>query len=196
MESLKSCIGNYSKFAQYHDDCVNRIPELNKKGLDQLFISPIQRIPRYNLLIKEAIKYVTDESKYEILKTILDEISKVAQFLNTTKHKAEQTEKLFIMQRKVYDFPPDFLRAERIFLTKIACFMVDPIDGKISKTRYTIYLCNDMVIFAKKRSSISGHTTHDFILAINIKHIQVHSSRSKSAESKISSVSHLLIIFH
>lgn len=184
MDAFKSCLENYPKFALYHDNCVNNIVELNKKGLDQLLIAPIQRIPRYSLLLKEALKYVTDDLKYETLKSVLDEISKVTHFLNTTKHKAEQTEKLFMIQRKVYDFPPDFLKAERMFLAKIACFMVDSLDGKITKTRLTIYLYNDMVMFAKKRSSASGYHSHDFILSVSVKHIQIHASRSKNAESK------------
>lgn len=175
----------YPKFSQFHDNCVNNIPELNKKGLDQLFIAPIQRIPRYALLLKEASKYVTDLSVLENLKIVTNEIEKVAQFLNTTKHKSEQTEMLFTIQRRVNNFPPDFLRAERTFLTKMAYYMVDPIEGKLSKTRMTIYLCNDMLIFAKKRPSHSGLITHDFILAVNIKHVQMNASRNKKGDSTL-----------
>lgn len=184
MASLKSCLDAYPKFSQFHENCVNNVAELNKKGLDQLLIAPIQRIPRYVLLLREALKYINDISSLEKLRSISAEIEKVVQFLNMTKHKSEQTEMLFTIQRKVNYFPPDFLRAERNFLTKIACFMVDPVEGKISKIRLTIYLCNDMLIFAKKRSSISGHITHDFVLATKIKDIQINSTRSKKGESK------------
>ena len=154
MESFKSCLENYPKFAQYHDDCVNNIEDLNRKGLDQLFIAPIQRIPRYNLLLKEMLKYVNDTTIYENLKSTSEEIGKVAQFLNTAKHKADQIENLFNMQRKVNNLHPDFLKPDRSFLTKIACYMIDPVEGKVSKTRLTIFLCNDIIIFAKKRSSV------------------------------------------
>ena len=183
MASLKSCLENYPKFSQFHENCVNNIAELNKKGLDQLLIAPIQRIPRYVLLVREALKYVSDASSAEELRSISYEIEKVVEFLNMTKHKSEQTEMLFTIQRKVNYFPPDFLRAERNFLTKIACYMVDPVEGKISKIRLTIYLCNDMLIFAKKRSTISGHITHDFVLATKIKDVQINSTRSKKGES-------------
>lgn len=183
MASLKSCLEIYPKFSQFHDNCVNNIAELNKKGLDQLLIAPIQRIPRYVLLLREALKYVSNASSADSLKKISVEIEKVVQYLNMTKHKSEQMEMLFTIQRKVNYFPPDFLKAERNFLSKIACFMVDPIDGKISKIRLTIYLCNDILIFAKKRSSISGHVTHDFVLATKIKDIQINSTRSKKGES-------------
>ena len=183
MAALKFCLENYPKFYQFHENCVNSVSELNKKGLDQLFIGPIQRIPRYALLIREASKYIFDSSRSESIKAILEEIGKVAQFLNSTKQKSEQTEMLFIIQRKVNNFPPDFLRAERFFLSKIACFMVDPVDGKVSKTRLTIYLCNNMIIFAKKRNCISGLITHDFILAVDIKYVQICASRSKNSNS-------------
>lgn len=181
---MKSCLEINPKFLQFHENCVNNIPALKKKGLDQMFIAPIQRIPRYALLLKEASKYVLDSPFVESINTLLTEIGKVAQFLNTSKHKSEQTEMLFMMQRKINDFPPDFLRADRIFLSKIACFMIDSEDGKASKIRLTIYLCNDLLIFAKKRSPISGLITHDFIFAININHVQLNASRGKKAESK------------
>ena len=184
MESFKSCLENYPKFAQYHDDCVNNIEDLNRKGLDQLFIAPIQRIPRYNLLLKEMLKYVNDTTIYENLKSTSEEIGKVAQFLNTAKHKADQIENLFNMQRKVNNLHPDFLKPDRSFLTKIACYMIDPVEGKVSKTRLTIFLCNDIIIFAKKRSSVYGTITHDFLFSANINHIQFHVSRSKNGESK------------
>lgn len=184
MASLKSSLESYPKFAQFHENCVNNISALNKKGLDQLLITPIQRIPRYILLLREAIKYISDSSVAEKLGSISSEIERVVQFLNMSKHKSEQTEMLFTIQRKVNYFPPDFLRAERNFLTKIACFMVDPFEGKISKIRLTLYLCNDLIIFAKKRSSISGCITHDFILAIKIKDIQINSNGRKKGESK------------
>lgn len=183
IQALKSSLETYPKFAQFHDNCVNNVSELNKKGLDQMFISPIQRIPRYSLLVREALKCVNDPQQSENLRNIVDEIGKVVQFLNVTKHKSEQTEMLFTMQRKINNFPPDFLRAERTFLTKIACFMVDPVDGKVSKTRLTIYLCNDMLIYAKKKANISGIITHDFILGVNIKHVHISTSRSKKADS-------------
>lgn len=183
MSALKHCLENYPKFLQFHENNVNQVPQLNRKGLDQLFISPIQRIPRYTLLLKELSKYITDPVESDKMSRIVKEMCKMVQFLNIAKHKSEQTEMLFMMQRKVNNFPPDFLRAERVFLTKIACFMVDPNNGKTSKNRLTLYLCNDMLVFAKKRSSISGIVTHDFILATHIKNTQINISRGKKAES-------------
>lgn len=180
---MKSCLELNPKFLQFHENCVNNISDLNKKGLDQMFIAPIQRIPRYALLLKEASKYVLDSYFVESINALSSEIAKVAQFLNTSKHKSEQTEMLFMMQRKINNFPPDFLRADRMFLSKMACFMIDSGDGKASKIRLTIYLCNDLLIFAKKRFPVSGLITHDFIFAINICHAQLNASRGKKAES-------------
>lgn len=178
--SLKTC----AKFAQFHDDCVRNVTALNKKGLDQLLIAPIQRIPRYALLLKEILKHVAADEVAMSLKDSYTEVERVVQFLNTAKHKAEQTEMLFLMQRKIDNFPLDFLRAERIFLSKIGCFLADSGDGKMSKTRFTIYLCNDLVIFARKRNAGSGLITHDFVFASDIEHVQMSITRGKKAERK------------
>lgn len=188
MSALQSALSNNSKFSKFHEDCVRKNSALSKKGLDQFFIAPIQRMPRYSLLLREVIKYVDNAALLEDLKTSFVEIEKTVQFLNTVKHKAEQTEMLFLMQRKINNFPPDFLRSERTFLSKIACFLVDSGESSESikkQVRYTMYLCNDMVLFAKKRSSSSANLiTHDFIFAIGIKDIQLSISRGRKGESK------------
>lgn len=187
MSALQDALASNPKFAKYHEESVRKNPILNKKGLDQFFIAPIQRMPRYSLLLKEIIKYVDEETLLNDLKASYVEIEKTVQFLNTVKHKAEQTEMLFMMQRKINNFPPDFLRADRSFLSKIACFMTDS-DGEGSKkVRYTLYLCNDMVLFAKKRPSASSSSTlitHDFIFAVSIKDIQLTFCRGRKGDSK------------
>ena len=187
MAALKGALGSNAKFAKYHEDSVRKNVALNKKGLDQFFIAPIQRMPRYSLLLKEIIKYVDDEALLTELKASYVEIEKTVQFLNTVKHKAEQTEMLFMMQRKINNFPPDFLRADRSFLGKIACFLTDSEGEGSKKARYTLYLCNDMVLFAKKRpssTSSSSLITHDFIFAVSIQDIQLTISRGRKGESK------------
>ncbi len=188
MAALQGALNSNPKFAKYHEDCVRKNGNLNKKGLDQFFIAPIQRMPRYSLLLKEVIKYVDDEALQADLKTSFVEVEKTVQFLNTVKHKAEQTEMLFMMQRKINNFPPDFLRADRSFLSKIACFLTDSEGEGGKKVRYTLYLCNDMVLFAKKRSSNSTSSsliTHDFIFAVSIKDIQLSISRGRKGDKHL-----------
>jgi hypothetical protein len=184
MAALQAALNANQKFAKYHEDCVRKNGSLNKKGLDQFFIAPIQRMPRYSLLLKEIIKYVDDEGLLADLKASYIEIEKTVQFLNTVKHKAEQTEMLFMMQRKISNFPPDFLRSDRSFLSKIACFMTDSEGEGSKKVRYTLYLCNDMVLFAKKRQSSSSMVTHDFVFAVSIRDIQLSITRGRKGDSK------------
>lgn len=188
MSSLQTALNTNTKFAKFHEDCVRKNTALNKKGLDQFFMAPIQRMPRYPLLLKEAIKLVQDDEV--LLKELKDsfvELEKTVQFLNTVKHKAEQTEMLFMMQRKINNFPPDFLRADRTFIEKIACYLTE-MDAKTDdfskKARYTMYLCNDMVLFAKKRPNATGLITHDFIFAVGIRDIQLIMTRGRKGDSK------------
>lgn len=199
MASLHTSLNTNPKFAKFHEDCVRKNAALNKKGLDQFFIAPIQRMPRYSLLLKEIIKYVQDETLLKDLKDSFVEIEKTVQFLNTVKHKAEQTEMLFMMQRKINNFPPDFLRADRTFIAKIACYLTsNDSDDSSRKARYTMYLCNDMVLFAKKRSNATGLITHDFIFAVGIRDIQLLMTRGRKGESKNGKIDfiYLLVLEH
>lgn len=182
-QALKRCLDTNEKFFNFHEQCTHENPEFNRQGLDQLIAAPIQRVPRYSMHCRDILK----NSQKKEFEATLEEMEKTVRFMDTAKLKAHQTEMLFKMQRKINNFPPEFLRADRNFITKIACFLTDAGNSKISKTRYTIYLCNDLVLFAKKRpSSFTGDLiTHDFVFAIDIKHVQFNQSRGEKAESKV-----------
>jgi hypothetical protein len=158
------------------------VAKLGKKGLDQILIAPIQRVPRYALLLREAVKCAPEGAVQRKLRQCLQAIEETVQFLNTTKHKAEQTEMLFAMQRQIFNFPPEFLKAERLFLGKLACFMVDQCTAKPTKTRLTFYICNDMLILAKKRHTKSASISHDFLLAIGLQHVQLSMTRGRKSD--------------
>jgi hypothetical protein len=59
---------------------------VGRLGLDSLRVVPIQRIPRYVLLLKALIKYTSeDHPDYKNLEEALKKMSELATFINTKK---------------------------------------------------------------------------------------------------------------
>eukprot|EP01113_Clastostelium_recurvatum_P005450 TRINITY_DN1243_c0_g2_i2.p1 TRINITY_DN1243_c0_g2~~TRINITY_DN1243_c0_g2_i2.p1 ORF type:complete len:1190 (+),score=319.37 TRINITY_DN1243_c0_g2_i2:16-3585(+) len=65
-------------------------------GLETLLIMPVQRIPRYNLLLAEIINHTTpDHEDYDNLVSALKKTKEVAGYINANIKKYQNTEKLF-----------------------------------------------------------------------------------------------------
>lgn len=81
-----------AKFAEFHAKAVEEAKGMN---LNSYLITPIQRVPRYKLLLTEVLKY-SDESHPDTaqLKVALEEISKAAQLINEAVRKEEFREGL------------------------------------------------------------------------------------------------------
>jgi len=68
---------------------------LSKLGMESLRVVPIQRIPRYVLLLKALIKYTPEEHPdYRNLEAALNKMSELATFINTKKFEAESRNRL------------------------------------------------------------------------------------------------------
>lgn len=68
---------------------------VGRLGLDSLRVVPIQRIPRYVLLLKALIKYTPeDHPDYKNLEEALHKMSELATFINTKKSEAESRNRL------------------------------------------------------------------------------------------------------
>ncbi|XP_014204695.1 FYVE, RhoGEF and PH domain-containing protein 3-like [Copidosoma floridanum] len=76
-------------------------PEVNSK-LSSLLIAPIQRVPRYRLLLKEVLRHTTPRQKdYNDLQASLVEIEKVASHINALVAEYEDAQKLLELQKHI-----------------------------------------------------------------------------------------------
>jgi len=182
-KALKDYLLLNKRFLAYHDMC-SQLPEFQRQSLQDLLIAPVQRVTRYPLLLKEIIGHATDEALHEMLQKSLEKFEATTRHLNNVKARAEQTEKLFVVQREVYNFPPEFLKVGRRVLGGIECILTDINLEKSSKKHFQLYLCNDLAIFTRKRDCLpSEGIKNDFIFAIDLRHIQLNSVRGRNLES-------------
>lgn len=89
-----------SKFSQFLMDCKLN-PRTEYKELDSFLIEPIQRIPRYGLLLKELIKHTWEDHRdYSDLQLALEKMQDVAFYMNERKREVESMEKILEIQNK------------------------------------------------------------------------------------------------
>ncbi|ELP86490.1 guanine nucleotide exchange factor, putative [Entamoeba invadens IP1] len=83
---------------------------LQRFDLGSLLITPIQRLPRYRLLLKDLLKHLSDKDlDFPDVKKSLEEIEKVTLFVNTQSKKQENNEKVVQLQTNVRYLPPTLL---------------------------------------------------------------------------------------
>ncbi len=93
-------------FEKYLVDAKNT-PESHKLELSAFLIMPVQRVPRYNLLLKDLFKHTwTDHLDYENLKQAVAKVQDIAGFLNEKKREAENMAALTELAQTISGNPP------------------------------------------------------------------------------------------
>ena len=124
----------------------------NSLPLESLLITPIQRVPRYVLLVAELLKY-TPETHHDHAKLVesLTKLKSVATDINESMKRQDGALKLLNLDRK-FDGSLSFIHPGRRLLHQ----------GKLAKISrkahimYEFFLFNDLLIYAKKSKVQSG----------------------------------------
>jgi hypothetical protein len=88
------------KFAEWLDRTEREMKAKNLLTMNQYLIMPIQRIPRYNLLLRELIKHTPeDHPDYKELNDALSKSAEVSDFLNEQIKEMENSQKLLHLSK-------------------------------------------------------------------------------------------------
>lgn len=149
IKELHKLRGN-KKFQRFLKE-VNKSTKTNGQDLSGFLILPVQRIPRYELLLKEMKKYtVESDPDYHDLHAAYEKIQDIANHINETKRSGEIALKLFELQSKISSSGSD-----RIDVIKQARSLIE--EGQIkmpSKKGFSngnlhprmIYLLTDIIL--------------------------------------------------
>eukprot|EP01130_Rhizamoeba_saxonica_P016624 TRINITY_DN7718_c0_g1_i1.p1 TRINITY_DN7718_c0_g1~~TRINITY_DN7718_c0_g1_i1.p1 ORF type:complete len:1017 (-),score=221.20 TRINITY_DN7718_c0_g1_i1:77-3127(-) len=131
------------KFQIYHQKVRQKLSSF--LGLDDLLITPVQRIPRYSLLLRDLIKNTDeDHPDYSNLQKSSEMMTDTVEFMNEEVRKAENN-------RKVEKMAENGIRLENVI--KDGRWMVREGAVKSKKKRaYHIFLFNDCFVHAKKET--------------------------------------------
>ncbi|KAG7210374.1 hypothetical protein KM043_011908 [Ampulex compressa] len=121
-------------------------PEVGQK-MQSLLITPIQRVPRYKLLLKEVLQHTESKHReYSLLQACLVEIEKAAKHINSLVAQNEETQKLLRLQRCIVN-PINLVKPGRKLIKQGALMRVSR-RGNSAYRRYFILL-SDTLLYCK-----------------------------------------------
>jgi len=90
-------------------DVIARIQQAQERRsleLTDLLITPIQRIPRYPLLLRELLKYTdSDHDDYPNIQKAIESMDKIAQIINQRKKESEHLYEFEVLKQKLLNVP-------------------------------------------------------------------------------------------
>ncbi|ELP86095.1 Rho/RAC guanine nucleotide exchange factor, putative [Entamoeba invadens IP1] len=144
VNKLLSKYENESKFNNLLDKIVQKIPTSTHLDLRSYLIMPVQRLPRYQLLLVDLFKNTPkDHEDYPSISAAVDLIKKVTTDVNEKTKISEQKEKVTIAQNYISGLDIKLVEPNRLLvlegsLTKVC--------KKTNKSRY-FYLFNDLLLY-------------------------------------------------
>ena len=101
MELLVSLPKKNKAFEQFLLE-VKKSPRHTQMDLSGYLIQPIQRIPRYVLLLSDLLKFTEpSHPDYPLLEEALAKVQKIAKDINETKREDENMRKIVAIQRSI-----------------------------------------------------------------------------------------------
>lgn len=152
------------KFKKLMDDVDEKLVKVDGKRLLDYLITPVQRLPRYVLLLQELIKYSSENHpQYGEMLTTFDQIKKVAASVNEAKRSLEQKQKLMDILGKLHKVPSDFqlVAPHRSLVSEGQLTVnIESFSGKsqsLKKVKRNLYLFSDILMLTKSDNTYLMH---------------------------------------
>ncbi|KAG2385615.1 hypothetical protein C9374_003430 [Naegleria lovaniensis] len=182
------------KFKEFLHECYRK-QQTKGHQLGGFLILPVQRIPRYKMLIQEILNLTSqDHVEYEILKKCSVEIESIASYVNDEKKKVEQNQVVFEVQHLVQKHYGSFIQPNRKFVRrgtmriKIITHHIEQqlMDGRSSKSirpvsltdimnsmvckeaKFDIFLFTDVLVLIERDKSKNSNHSSQILNADNL----------------------------
>ncbi|EKE39392.1 hypothetical protein ENUP19_0294G0020 [Entamoeba nuttalli] len=133
------------------EQCRIKIPSKSQQPLRSILIMPVQRIPRYVLLLKDLLKNTdVSHSQYPIIQGVLKEVEELAQVCNAALLNTERMLKMFKIRDSIRGYSGELVNSSRYFVKE--GFLTKQC-RKTPKPRYFI-LFNDQLIYGSETMGI------------------------------------------
>jgi hypothetical protein len=150
---------NNARFAETLAD-IEKSPASAGKDLLSYLITPVQRVPRYEMMLAEIVKLTPDEHvDSEALRTALAGIKKAAVGINEAKRKAESSQRMTNLTQQLQGVPPTpkfhLLQPHRRYLFEGMLMIKD--DKQLKEV--LLFLFNDVLIVGRPKSQACSSPT-------------------------------------
>lgn len=132
----------YSGFQNYHAECVQN-PVCKGNSLESLLIMPVQRVPRYVLLLQAMIKHCPTEATKQKLQQAMTAIAAVGEKINEATRAQENRHHIHELQTKL-GIP--LVGPSRVYLKEGTLKLVN---RKEKPTDLSVYVFNDLLVGGK-----------------------------------------------
>lgn len=153
--TLNLCIQKRPMLAEFLERCYQD-PKINGQNITSYLITPIQRIPRYVLLLQELLKSTKKfHPDYKILQVAIEEIKNLAEVINKSKREWERMESVIKIYNTLKPSYDDLIVPHRYFISEGDLFEVTTSNTLIqSKSKhynkiYHYFLFNDFLLLTK-----------------------------------------------
>ncbi|XP_066257647.1 rho guanine nucleotide exchange factor 39-like [Euwallacea similis] len=164
LQNARSCNPNFAKFVENQETR----PEVQSK-LSALLIAPIQRVPRYKLLLNQLFQLSTPEDKdFKLLRDCMDKIDEAASHINNVVEEQENAQRLLELQRYLRSGDPNIIMPGRRLKKEGILHKMSTKQNGHSEKLYVV-LMNDIIMFNKMKSKdlIIGSLKTYCILPLN-----------------------------
>jgi hypothetical protein len=124
----------------------SRDPRSKNQSLESLLIRPVQRLPKYPLLLRELVKDTCpNHPDFAMLTQAEDRMREATAYVNERVREQETRRKLVAISEGMQNVPPNFVAPHR-YLVKEG--VVRKVSDRAIQARH-LFLCNDMFLYAK-----------------------------------------------
>eukprot|EP01132_Coremiostelium_polycephalum_P002890 gene2890-3592_t len=160
MLTIRSLQKSNPAFDSFLSKCLLK-PASKGLNLQSYLIMPIQRIPRYRLLLEQIIKFSLESHvDYPDLKSALELISSVAGELDERLLQYQIAHKVLDIQNSLNGLDEDIVKPTRVFLKEGD---LKKISDRVVNTRH-FFLFNDLLIYSKKEGKNNYRFKYSFPL--------------------------------
>eukprot|EP01125_Pyxidicula_operculata_P010650 TRINITY_DN3505_c2_g1_i3.p1 TRINITY_DN3505_c2_g1~~TRINITY_DN3505_c2_g1_i3.p1 ORF type:complete len:867 (+),score=220.21 TRINITY_DN3505_c2_g1_i3:235-2835(+) len=166
-------VNNYDTSVKvYKELCKNKdfsdwnseVQQKTGRGLDlsSLLITPIQRVPRYELLLQQLLKHTTEyHADYKNLVNAKDRIQQTNKYINVKKQEQDNRIKLFELQESIVSSN----NTPMVVVAPHRLYVMDGLLDFTNRGRFEhgrVYVMNDMIILTRMIPEIKPRTAVPF----------------------------------
>jgi len=131
-----------------------------KLDFDSYIIQPVQRIPRYQLLIKELLKFTTENhADYKGLMSLQEKIVELNNYSNQSKKEKDLKDKFKTLSNNLNGLLFDIYSPERTLIKETSNAVTFECARSNHKKKLFVYLISDFILLVKE----DGKTFDEFI---------------------------------
>lgn len=156
--TLEKCVQQHEAFKDFVDDFPRKTK--GRQSISDVLIQPIQRIPRYIMLLKSMLRYAPKSSScFPKLASTYKTMAKVAFLVNESKKMNDMRLSSFQLYNDIEDYPSILINASRVLIGQFDIGQYEPTSRTV-RENFTMFILNDLIVIAKRKHKSNSKGSH------------------------------------